>query len=388
MKIILQTILSLVLIFVSAQEKQGGHYNNSMYKELDSELPTPNVYRTAAGAPGHEYYQQQADYDMDIVLNDETQQLFGTETITYTNNSPDKLEYLWVQLDQNVRKPNTEMELMRSPDNPSQDIGAEQFSSTFLNNKFQGGFNIEYVHDASGKDLSHTINNTMMRINLSKPLLPNEKFIFSIKWNYQINNYFKVGGRSGYEHFEKDNNNLYVIAQFFPRMAVYSDVEGWQNMQFWGRSEFALPFGNYNVNITIPADHIINGTGEITNLKEVLTSTQYKRWELAQKTYDKPVLIVTPEEALQAEKSKSKKTKTWKFSAQNVRDFGFSTSRKFIWDAMAVKINDKNVMAISLYPNEGNPLWEKYSTRVIAHTLKEYSKMTFDYPYHKEHHEL
>jgi hypothetical protein len=225
----------------------------------------------------------------------------------------------------------------------------------------------------------------MMRINLAQPLAPGEKYVFKIKWWYNINNYLMGGrrGRSGFEHFPKDGNNLYVIAQFFPRLAVYDNVEGWQNMQFWGRSEFALEFGNYEVNITVPADHILNATGVLKNPKEVLTKDQYKRLQIAKKTFDKPVLIVTQAEAEAAEKTFSKKTKTWKFYAENVRDIGIATSRKFIWDGMAVDINGKAVMAYSLYPKEGNPLWEEHSTRAVATTLKVYSKYTFDYPYHK-----
>ncbi len=222
----------------------------------------------------------------------------------------------------------------------------------------------------------------MMRINLAKSLAHGEKIALNIKWNYNINNYMIDGGRSGYEHF-KDGNNLYVLAQFYPRMAVYNDVEGWQNMQFWGSGEFALPFGNYEVNITVPADHIMEATGVLQNRAEVFTPEQVKRYALAENSFDKPVVIVTQAEASETEKGFSDKKKTWKFKAENVRDFGISTSRKFILDAMAVKLGGKTVMAVSLYPKEGNPLWEQYSTRAVAHTLKSYSSYTFDYPYPK-----
>ena len=222
-----------------------------------------------------------------------------------------------------------------------------------------------------------------MRINLATPLKPGAKFSFSIKWWYNINNYRQDGGRSGYELFEKEGNKLYVIAQFYPRMAVYNDVEGWQNMQFWGGGEFALPFGNFDVNITVPADHIMEATGELMNRSEVFTPAQVKRYELAQKTFDKPVVIVTQAEAEAAEKGFSDKKKTWKFSAKNVRDFGIATSRKFIFDAMAVQLASKTVMATSVYPKEANPLWGETSTRTVAHTLKSYSSHTFDYPYPK-----
>ncbi|RPD94378.1 M1 family peptidase [Aureibaculum marinum] len=385
------TLLSVVFIITSAftqqqsekNERKPGHENTSKFRQLKQELPTPNDQHTASGAPGHAYTQQQVDYVMNITIDDETQKLYGDEVITYHNNSKDVLEYLWIQLDQNMRAPDSKTPDIRETRMRNTFTTAEKFAKDNLEPPFPGGFHLDYVKDANDNDLSYMVNSTMMRINLPKPLASGEKFVFKIKWWYQINNYFIDSGRSGYEHFEKDGNNLYVIAQFFPRLAVYNNVEGWQNMQFWGRSEFALEFGNYTVNITVPADHIVAATGVLQNPKEVLTKDQQKRLEIARKSFDNPVIIATQAEAEKAEKKRSKKTKTWKFYAENVRDFGISTSRKFIWDAMAVDINGKTVMAYSYYPKEGNPLWEKHSTRVVANTLKVYSKYTFDYPYHK-----
>ncbi|MFD0862662.1 M1 family metallopeptidase [Sungkyunkwania multivorans] len=364
------------------EKKPKGHINNNKFRQLYQEMATPNQYRTAAGAPGVAYYQQQADYKMDIELDDKTQKIYGVETITYHNNSPDDLEYLWVQLDQNVRSADSPAPLRNGGGVPI----AEQpggFTAKHLGAAFDGGFKIDYVHDANGKPLSHTINQTMMRINLARPLKSGEKFSFSMKWWYNIPDHTVNRARSGFEHFPKDGNNAYVIAQFFPRMCVYNDVEGWQNYQFWGSGEFALPFGDYEVNITVPADHVVDATGVLQNRKEVFSKEMMKRYEKARRTYDKPVLIVTQEEAVAKESSFSEKKKTWEFKAKNVRDFGFASSRKFIWDMMAVKIGNKDVMAVSLYPKEGNPLWEEYSTMAVAQTLKTYSKHTFDYPYHK-----
>ncbi|RZJ75023.1 MAG: M1 family peptidase [Flavobacterium sp.] len=363
-------------------KRQPGHYDTNKFSQMYDLMATPNMFRTASGAPGPAYYQQQADYKMNIELDDKNTKLYGTQTITYHNNAPEGLEYLWLQLDQNQKDRASKSPLVDSQKmDPA--YTPDNFSRRFMEEGFDGGFKIEYVRDATGKPMKYTINQTMMRIDLAKPLKSGEKISFSIKWWYNINNYRVIGGRSGYEHFDKDNNNLYVIAQFYPRMAVYNDVEGWQNMQFWGAGEFALPFGNFEVNITVPADHIMEGTGDLTNRAEVLTKEQLERYELATKTFDKPVVIVTQEEAERAEKGFSDKKKTWKFNAKNVRDFGFSTSRKFIYDAMAVKLTDKSVMAISLYPKESNPLWGDVSTKVVAHTLKTYSKYTFDYPYPK-----
>lgn len=360
----------------------AGKEDTNKFRQMYDLMATPNMYRTASGAPGPAYFQQQADYKIDVELDDSKQKLSGSETITYTNNARESLDYLWVQLDQNQHSRTSQSPLVENS-RPDASLGAAGFSRKYLEERFDGGFNIEFVRDMKGKAMPYTINHTMMRIDLEKPLKHGEKISFQIKWWYNINNYQLDGGRSGYEHFPSDKNNLYVLAQFYPRMAVYNDVEGWQNMQFWGSGEFALPFGNYEVNITVPSDHIMEATGELQNRAEVFTPEQLKRYALAEKSFDKPVIVVTQEEAMARERMFSTSKKTWRFKAQNVRDFGIATSRKFIYDAMAVKLPSGNVMAISLYPKEGNPLWEEYSTRVVAHTIKSYSSHTFDYPYPK-----
>ncbi|MBT8271184.1 MAG: M1 family metallopeptidase [Bacteroidia bacterium] len=389
MRYIKSIVLSVFFITFSAMgqdveqaERKPGHENNNKFKQLYDEFATPNMFRTGSGAPGPEYYQQQADYKMDIELDDESARIYGNEVITYTNNSPDELSYLWVQLDQNMRAKDSKSPLIQgSGFTPA--VQTEGFTSKYLTDSFDGGFKIQEVKDMNGKDLPHMINQTMMRVELPKTMTTGDKFSFSIKWWYDINNHVNGRGRSGYEYFPKDDNRAYVIAQFYPRMAVYNDVEGWQNSQFWGRDEFALPFGNFEVNITVPADHVLDATGELTNRKDVFSKVMMERYARAKKSYDEPVVIVTQEEAEAAEKSKSKEKKTWKFYAENVRDYGFATSRKFIWDMMAVNVGGKDIMAVSLYPKEGNPLWELWSTKAVASTLKSYSRMTFDYPYHK-----
>jgi hypothetical protein len=385
-KIILFFILPVALFaqesVTTLNPKHQGQYDTNKFSQMYDLLATPNMFRTASGAPGPAYYQQQADYKIDIELDDKKAKLSGSETITYYNNSPDSLEYLWIQLDQNQASEDSESPLAES-DKMDQTYPASSFANKFLEKGLDRGFNLEYVKDANGKAMSYTVNHTMMRINLASPMKPNSRISFSIKWSYNINDYQKDGGRSGYEFFEKEGNRLYVIAQFYPRMAVYNDVEGWQNMQFWGSGEFALPFGDFDVNITVPADHVMEATGELMNRSEVFTPAQVKRYELAQKSFDKPVVIVTQAEAEASEKGFSDKKKTWKFSAKNVRDFGIATSRKFIYDAMAVQLSDKVVMAASVYPKEANPLWGETSTITVAHTLKSYSSHTFDYPYPK-----
>lgn len=384
------TSLVLTLFFTSvtafgqnAQKKtQKGHTNTNKFRQMKDLLATPNSQRLASGAPGPRYTQQKVDYEMDIFLDDDKRRITGNETITYHNNSEDHLSYLWVQLDQNRRASDSKTPDI-TPGNVPKTISKKFYDRAFPKEKFDGGFKITSVTYTDGSNLSHTINQTMMRINLPKALAPGETFKFKISWWYNINNHRTQGGRSGYEHFEKDGNNNYVIAQFYPRLCVYDNVEGWQNDQFWGRSEFALEFGDFNVNITVPADHMLQATGVLQNEKEVLTRKQRKRLALARKTFDNPVIIHTQEEAEEMEKGRSKKTKTWKFSAKNVRDYAFATSRKFIWDGMAVDINGRTVMAYSLYSKEANPLYGDHSTRATVQTLKTYSKYTFDYPYHK-----
>jgi len=366
----------------TAPEKQQGKGDTNKFRQMYDLMATPNMYRTASGAPGPEYYQQQADYKMDIELDDKNARLDGVETITYHNNAKESLEYLWLQLDQNSSNKNS-VTKKKSSSYMDDAISTQGFSKKYLEEPTDRGFNIMSVTDEKGKPLSYTINETMMRINLAEPLKNGAKMVFTIKWWFNINNYMIEGGRSGYERFEKEGNNLYVLAQFFPRMAVYNDVEGWQNMQFWGSGEFALAFGNYEVNVTVPSDHIMNATGVLQNKEQVFTPAQLKRLALAEKSFDNPVIIVTQAEAEKAEKGFSTQKKTWRWKAENVRDFGISTSRKFIYDAMAVQVGERIVMAESLYPKEGNPLWEEYSTRVVAHTLKSYSSYTFDYPYPK-----
>ena len=380
---VLCTIISSTITVGQSTSKnpQKGHTDQNKFRQLKDVLPTPNNQRNASGAPGYEYTQQKVDYVMDIVLDEKTNRIYGNEIITYHNNSNDYLEYLWVQLDQNMRAPDSKTPLAQSQ-GARPFIPTSKYKDDYLSDGKDFGFKIQAVKKADGSALTHTINRTMMRINLPEPLAPSKSYQFSIQWNYLINNSVIDGGRSGFESFPDGNNN-YTIAQFFPRLAVYDNVEGWQNMQFWGRSEWALEFGDYDVRITVPADHVLEATGELQNPKKVLSKEQRKRFEQARTSFTDPVFIVTQEEAEAAEKNRSNKTKTWHFNAKNVRDFAWASSRKYIWDAMAVNINGKTVMAISLYPKEGNPLWEEHSTRVVANTLEEYSKMTFDYPYSK-----
>ena len=357
----------------------GGDEREDKFRQLEEILPTPNSYRTASGAPGHEYWQQRADYAIDIELDDENQRLIGSETITYFNNSPDTLSYLWVQLDPNIFSP--ESHAVQTALSPMEsgptfaDIERALFSS-----EFDGAVDITSVRDAGNGEIPHTIVGTMMRIDLPEDLPGGQNTTFTIDWNYAINDHSIVGGRTGFEYFERDDNYLYEIAQWFPRMAAYTDVNGWQHKQFLGRGEFTLEFGDYEVRITVPEDHVVASTGVLQNPEEVLTATQRER--LKQAEDDRQVFIITPEEAKANEDSIPEGTKTWVFHAENVRDFAWASSRKFIWDARLHPVKDgEPVWAMSYYPNEGEPLWSRYSTESIVHTLDVYSKFTFPYPY-------
>jgi hypothetical protein len=378
MKFVISLCLALIAFGAMAQDQQQPW--KGKFEQLDQMLPTPNEYRTGSGAPGPKYWQQQADYDIKVELNDDNQSITGTETITYTNNSPDVLKYLWLQLDQNLfaKDSNTPK---TAPSAVKDSVSTKAIAGQLGLIDFDGGHKIKSVRDASGKALPYTINATMMRIDLPQPLKHGEKVSFGIDWSFNIVDRNLLGGRSGMEYFPDEKNYIYTIAQFFPRMCVYDDVVGWQNKQFLGRSEFTVPFGDYKVAITVPADHMVGATGMLQNPDQVLSAQERDRFEQAKKSYDKPVIIRTQAEAEVIEKGRSKEKKTWQFAATNVRDFAFASSRKFIWDAMAVKIGNNTPLAMSFYPKEGNPLWEQESTKAVKNTLEVYSKHTIDYPY-------
>jgi hypothetical protein len=385
MKNVLFLICLLTTITLLGQEtKSQAPQWKGKFEQLDQLLPTPNEYRTGSGAPGPKYWQQRADYVITAELHDDTQSITGSEVITYFNNSPDALKYLWLQLDQNINEKGNNT-LKTKTTSVKDSTSTKTMASDLGLFDFDGGFKIKSIKDASGNSLPYTINQTMMRIDLPQPLPAGQKLNFSVAWAFNINDRMlgmtPNDGRSGLEYFPEDGNYSYIIAQWFPRMCVYDDVVGWQNKQFLGQGEFTLTFGNYEVNLTVPSDHIVAATGMIQNPTDVLTTEQIQRFEKAKTTFDKPVIIASQAEAIVREKTKSKEKKTWKFKAENVRDFAFATSRKFIWDAMAVKIGDKTPLAMSYYPKEGNPLWEQESTKAVKAAITTYSKYSVDYPY-------
>ncbi len=395
----------LALLFAVPAHAQGiqqtkGDFEDK-FRQLDEVLPDPNTYRNASGAPGHQYWQQKVDYRIAATLDETKRRITARATVRYTNNSPDSLPWLWMQLDQNIFKRDSMAELTDAFGGPGRRGPKVQLGSgseptklsmeelrrqqAMADNDY--GYDISAVTTLAGAKLPHTIVGTLMRIDLPEPLAPGQTAEFAIEWAFNIVEEDAVSARSGYEHFPDDprkgGNDIFLLAQWFPRMVVYSDYEGWHNKEFLGRGEFTLEFGDYEVDLTVPADHIVAATGTIQNPDEVLTAAQRQRLESA-KTASAPVFIVTPAEAAAAEAGNPRGLKTWKFAATNVRDFAWGSSRKFMWDAQGVQqpgAEHETVLAMSFWPKEGGELWRKYSTAAVVHTLKVYSRFSFDYPY-------
>jgi hypothetical protein len=351
------------------------------FRDLTDLLPPPDNAHLASGAPGPDYWQQQVDYVIDVTLNENEHSITGSEIITYHNNSPHALRYLWVQLDNNLFSPKSDAHLTSiSNINTADKLKATELAAIIHRDQFAGGLNITNVSTPDGQPLKQTIVDTMLSVDLPQELKPGEKFSFKISWNYIINNSAFIGGRTGYEYFEDDKNSIYELAHWYPRMAAYTTEHGWHLKHYLGAGEFDLEFGNFTVNITAPADHLVPATGVLQNQQEILTPVQIERYNAA-KSADKPVLIVTKEEAIAKEGQRVNNTKTWKYKADNVRDFAFASSRKFIWDAQQTDVEGKKIMAMSFYPKEADTLWSRYSTPATIHTLQVYSSFTIPYPY-------
>jgi hypothetical protein len=376
------SLLSCTLLTTAAfaqYDNNPGSNHGNRFEQLGTMVSTPNEYRSASGAPGPKYWQQKADYDISATLNDDKQRLDGVETINYTNNSPDPLTYLWLQLDENQHKKDAES--AKFDESKMQSKMSMRQLQAIMGHDLDLGNHIVSVKDANGNALKYTINETMMRIELPVTLQAGQKFRFKINWWYNISDRLTIGGRGGYEFFPEDGDYLYTMTQWYPRMAVYSDFQGWQNKQFTGRGEFALTFGDFKVSMNVPADHVVGATGQCSNYAQTLTAAQLNRWNAAQSATS-PQEIITLDEVKQSMKSHATARKTWMFHAENVRDFAWVSSRRIVWDAMGTQIDGgKKVMAMSYYGPEAYPLYRKYSTKVVAHTLKTYSKHTFPYPY-------
>lgn len=377
---LLSMLGSLIASAQNSQNNPGSNHGNK-FEQMGGILPTPNEYRMASGAPGPKYWQQRCDYDIKCELDEKNTKLIGSETVTYFNNSPSELVYLWLQLDENQH--NSQKNANYQTSNPMSRTMTPQTIDRSQENKDDNGYGINIVKltDATGKPLNYTVNKTMMRIELPAPLKPGQRFIFKLDWNYKVSDRNVRGGRGGYEFFPEDGNSEFTMTQWYPRLCVYSDFQGWQNHQFTGRGEFALTFGNFKVAMTVPADHVIGATGECLNYQQVLTPAQFARYQKAKAGKEEVTEVVTLDEAKAAEKQKSEKKKTWLFKADNVRDFAWGSSRKFVMDAMPISVEGKKIMCMSYYAKEAYGLYRKYSTKAVAHTIKTYSKFTIPYPY-------
>ncbi|HEY5654654.1 MAG TPA: M1 family metallopeptidase, partial [Woeseiaceae bacterium] len=395
-----RSVIIALLAIVSApaaadaiRQTKGDFYD--AFRQLDVDLPTPNVYRTASGAPGEKYWQQEASHKIRVKLDEKALHITASQDITYKNNSPDTLRYLWLQLDQNkfrrdsiaVRSETaTEVGGRRNLVDEEEAVDTLNYSGLARKQAMEDrdyGFDITAVKDGRGKPLQYTIVDTMMRIDLPQALRSGQTTSFSIDWEFNIVHEVRISARGGYEYFPEDDTYLFFLAQWFPRLAAYTDYAGWQHKAFLGRGEFTLEFGDYEVEITVPADHIVSSTGVLQNPSEVLTAQQRQRLKQAE-TAKAPVFIVTPEEAAENEREGTDATATWVFKAKNVRDFAWASSRKFIWDAMGHRQDDSEnplVMAMSFYPKEAEPIWSKYSTHAVIHTMDVYSSFSFPYPY-------
>ena len=376
-RIVLILIAALSLNALSYAEVGSGA---RAFNQLGEVLPTATTYRTASGAPGKDYWQQQADYDIKASLNETQRSIDATAKIRYQNNSPDTLRYLWLQLDQNRFRDDSLDRRSRTSDKDRVSYQTLRDHQSMIDNDY--GYQALQFSDASGNPIKATVVDTLVRLDLQRPLEPGASVTLGVTWQFSIIEDAAIGGRSGYELFPENNTQLFFLAQWFPRLAAYSDYEGWHNKAFLGRGEFTLEFGNYNVELTVPDNHIVSATGELTNSNDVLSKNQLARLNAV--AADKLSFIVTPEEAKQNETTDATGTKTWRFIAENVRDFAWASSSKFIWDAMIHEqpgAEYDKVLAMSFYPNEAEPVWSKYSTHAVAHTLDVYSRLSFDYPY-------
>ena len=392
--VLLTLCLTVASIGMAQVQQTKGNYVDK-FRQMDEIWPTANSYRTAGGEPGHEYWQQRADYKINVTLDEKKHRIEGNVEITYHNNSPDTLRFLWVQLDQNRFNKNSMQhktatynapDSLKGFDGSPARLSLGQLRQQQLMEDRDFGFEINNVSQG-GNELKHTVVGTKMRVDLPMPLKSGESTSFAVDYAFNIIESDVMGGRGGYEHFPDDEIDgggyLYEMSQWYPRMGAYTDYEAWTAKEFLGSGEFTQEFGNFDVTLTVPADHVVAATGELQNMNDVMTSEQLERWEEA-KTAVRPVYIVTMEEAIENEKEGTNDTKTWHFAAENVRDFAWASSRKFAWDAKGYDQGGSvrpHVMAMSYFPKEGGELWEKYSTEVVIHTMEVYSRVSFEYPY-------
>ncbi|MCR8558400.1 M1 family metallopeptidase [Mucilaginibacter sp. BJC16-A38] len=340
-------------------------------------LPPGSEYRTATGEPGPAYWQNQSDYVIDVALDDKQNLIKGVMTVTYTNNSPKALADLWMQMEQNVYKKESRgvlsgLFLYKNPAAKTPD----------------GGFEIEGISIAGdkGAEIKYNVYDTRMQLHLPELLKSGQQLSFRIQYQYHFPVNYKnadfLVNRT--DLLPTKNGDIYAVAQWYPRMCVLDDVEGWNALPYLGNGEFYLDFGNFKVNITVPSAYIVEGSGDLLNPEEVLTPVALKRWQAAHES-EQPVMIRSAKEVGEASSRPSTPTCTWKFQMNNTRDFAWTASKSFVWEALSFKLSTgKKVMACSLYPVESakKTSWLR-SSEYVKFTLQYFSEKWHEYPFNK-----
>jgi hypothetical protein len=333
------------------------------------EITPPNAFRSASGMPGPLYWQQKADYDIKVSLDTADHTIHGVETLTYTNNSPDTLRYIWMQVDENINAPDNRMAILAGPPRQAPEPG------------FHGGVTIEHLKavrrgagagtSVTTTPLTYRVNSTMMRVDLDRPLPPRGVARFDIAWHHQI----PQNGRTGRAK-QGDLGWLYQVAEWYPRMAVYDDVRGWNVDQYLGGGEFYLEYGDFNVAVTMPAGFTVTATGVLQNPAEVLPAMIRTRLAAAMHS-DTIVRIITPDEigAAALLPPRAGTTRTWRFHAVNVRDFAWATAPNYAWDASSWD----GILMQAFYPPSEIGSW-RTAADMTRHSVKAHSRW-FHYPY-------
>ena len=372
-------ILSLIFIssFSFAQSDSSVYDHHDLFSP-DFYPSSVNEYRTSDGQPGPKYWTNKANYTIAATLDDVKDAISGSVTITYTNNSPKPMDFVWLYLDQNLYR----LDSRGQAKTPA--TGRSRYGD--VNSTFEGGFNIQSVkllsnikEKAASTDITKVISDTRMQLRLPAPIAANGGSVqFKIDYSYLIPKY--GSDRTGI--LDTKNGKIYAIAQWYPRMCVFDDIEGWNTLPYLGAGEFYLDYGDYDYSITAPARQIIVGSGDLINPQEVLTATQLKRYNQA-KNSDKTVIIRTAEEVTDPASRPQKGNLTWHFKIKNARDVSWAASTSFIWDAARINLpSGRKALAMSVYPAEsnGNNAWER-STEYTKACLEGYSKRWFEYPY-------
>jgi len=354
---------------ISAQEANASNYDYTQPFAQPFYTTNGNEYRSASGKPGPKYWQNSVDYKIDVSLNPDTKEIVGSEEVTYTNNSPDSMDFVWLQLDQNAFKKD-------SRGNATIPLSSSRYGDK--GSDFDGGYNIKSV-TINGQKVNYTISDTRMQIDLPSELKANGGVLkFKIDYSFVSPDY----GSDRMGVLDTEYGKIFTVAQWFPRMAVYDDVLGWNTLPYLGAGEFYLEYGDIEANITVPSDFYVVASGELLNESKVYSKDQIKAWNQARNS-DKTVMIRSADDVKKEAGKKSSGTKTWSFKITNTRDMAWAASKAFIIDAAKINLpSGKKSLAVSVYPTEsdGQDAWGR-STEYTKGAIEDYSKMWFEYPY-------